>query len=112
MPLTGWFEKIQRNVALVLHEKELQNFLLNSLNSSKCFVVADTLPVYESLTKGLGSCQNTTNGVIYNSAYSDPNSLHGLGYDTTSYITSLMSRRKWFCQGEGFTFTLIYLPTQ
>lgn len=54
LPLTGWFEKIQRSVEQVLYEKELQTFLLNSLHSFKRFVDANTLPVYESWTRELG----------------------------------------------------------
>lgn len=53
--IIGWFEKIQRNVEQVLCEDELQNFLLTSLNSSKCFVEADTQSIYESLARGPGS---------------------------------------------------------
>lgn len=55
LPLTGWFEKIQRSVEQVFYVKELQKKLLNSLHSLKCFVDANTLPVYENLTRGLGS---------------------------------------------------------
>lgn len=58
LPLAGWFEDIQRSVTQVLYENELQNFLLNFLNSLKCFASAETVSVSKGLTRGLGSCHS------------------------------------------------------